>query len=192
MAGIRNMDDTEETEYKENVGWQENLFIFSGGVIFKKYLFLERGEGKEKERERNTVVWERNIYQVSLAHPKRGPGLQPRHVLWPGIELATSQFAGCHSIHWATPARAGGVIFNSCFIFYIQSFNEPCFHFHPCPFLPTVCSESVSGMSLLKHKPDHIIVCSVCSSFLYISNLQRRQNNGPQRCLRLQMELKVA
>ena len=35
-----------------------------------------------------------------------GPGLQPRHVSWLGIELATLWFTGWHSVHWATPARA--------------------------------------------------------------------------------------
>ena len=32
-------------------------------------LFLERGEGKDKERERNINVW------LPLAHPLQGPGL---------------------------------------------------------------------------------------------------------------------
>ena len=35
-----------------------------------------------------------------------GLGLQPRHEPWWGIEPATLWFAGQHSIHWATPARA--------------------------------------------------------------------------------------
>ena len=34
------------------------------------------------------------------------PGLQPRHVPWLGIELATLWFPGPHAIHRATPARA--------------------------------------------------------------------------------------
>ena len=38
--------------------------------------------------------------------PTWGPGPQPRHVPWLGIEPATLWFAGWHSIHWATPARA--------------------------------------------------------------------------------------
>ena len=40
------------------------------------YLFLERGEGKEKERERNICMW------LPLARPLLGarPGWQPRHV----------------------------------------------------------------------------------------------------------------
>ena len=39
-------------------------------------------------------------------HPYWGPGLQPRHVFWLGIEPATLWFIGGHSVHWVTPARA--------------------------------------------------------------------------------------
>ena len=38
--------------------------------------------------------------------PHWRPGLQPRHVSRLGIEPATLWFAGRHSVHWATPARA--------------------------------------------------------------------------------------
>ena len=69
------------------------------------YLFLERGEGKEKERNRNINVW------LLLYAPNWGPGLQPRHVPWLGIELAPICFAGRHSVLWATPAR-GHCVFN--------------------------------------------------------------------------------
>ena len=51
------------------------------------YLFLERGGGREKEREKSI-------------------GLQPGHAPWPGIEPATFGFASRHSIHGATPASA--------------------------------------------------------------------------------------
>ena len=61
------------------------------------YLCLERGEGKEKERERN-------IHARPLPH--WGPGPQPKHVSWLGIEPVTLWFAGQHSIHWATSVRA--------------------------------------------------------------------------------------
>ena len=40
-----------------------------------------------------------------------GPGLQPRHVPWLGIEPVTFWFAGQHSIHWATPTRASFMFF---------------------------------------------------------------------------------
>ena len=42
-----------------------------------------------------------------LSHsPFRAPGLQPRHMPWPGTELATLWRTGWHSIHWATQTRA--------------------------------------------------------------------------------------
>ena len=49
--------------------------------------------------------------------PHWGPGLQPRHVLWLGIEPVTLWFTGLHSDHWATPARC------------VQVFIWLCFHF---------------------------------------------------------------
>ena len=74
-----------------------NLFFFFKRFI---YLFLERGEGRKKERERNFNVW------LPLVHPPTGgPGLQPRHVPWLIIDLVTFCFTVRHSIHWATPAR---------------------------------------------------------------------------------------
>ena len=49
-----------------------NLFLFFKTFI---YLFLERGEGREREGERNINV------QLPLMRPLLwGPGLQPRHV----------------------------------------------------------------------------------------------------------------
>ena len=62
------------------------------------YLFLERGEEREKE--------ERNICGYLSCAPNWGSGLQPRHVPWLGIKPATLWLAGPCSIHWATPARA--------------------------------------------------------------------------------------
>ena len=43
---------------------------------------------------------------LPLTWPPLGPGPQPRHMPWLGIEPETLWFAGRHSIHWATPARA--------------------------------------------------------------------------------------
>ena len=45
--------------------------------------------------------------------PHWGPSLQPRHVPWPGIKPATLWFAGRHSVHWATPARALNSLFSN-------------------------------------------------------------------------------
>ena len=42
-----------------------------------------------------------------LSHvPYQGPGLQPRHVPWLGIEPVILWFTGQYSIQWATPVRA--------------------------------------------------------------------------------------
>ena len=69
-------------------------------VFYKVFsLFLEKGDVREKRREIALCG--------CLSHaPTWGPGLQPRHVSWVGLELVTPWFAGWHSIHWATPARA--------------------------------------------------------------------------------------
>ena len=63
--------------------------------IFLKILFLERGEGRAKERERNISVW----LPLMRPAPYREPGLQPRHVPQLGIKLETLWIAGRHSIH---------------------------------------------------------------------------------------------
>ena len=49
---------------------------------------------------------ETSVCGCLLHTPCWGPGLQPRHVPWPGIKPETLWFEGRHSIHWATPARA--------------------------------------------------------------------------------------
>ena len=51
--------------------------------------------------------------------PYWGPGPQPRHVPWLGIEPVTLGFSGWCSVHWATLARADGgnfykLAFNCC------------------------------------------------------------------------------
>ena len=51
--------------------------------------------------------------------PYWGPGPQPRHVPWLGIEPVTLGFSGWCSVHWATRARADGgnfykLTFNCC------------------------------------------------------------------------------
>ena len=50
-----------------------------------------------------------------------GPGLQPRHVPWLGIEPVTLWLAGQHALHWATPASVEILYFEDtsrilCFI----------------------------------------------------------------------------
>ena len=83
--------------------------------FFKKdfiYLFLERGKGKEKERERNINVW------LPLEHHALGTWPTTQNVPWLGIELATLWLTGPRSIHWATPARADFILFNSQVTFH--------------------------------------------------------------------------
>ena len=58
---------------------------------------------------------------------KWGPGLQPRHVPWLGIKLATFWFAGLHSIHWPTPARVLMTFYGtnfSCSFTHNKCFNS--------------------------------------------------------------------
>ena len=59
-------------------------------VFFKKrfYLFILR-EREEREEGRETLVCERYIDQLPLAHPLLGTWPQPRHVPWLGIKPAT-------------------------------------------------------------------------------------------------------
>ena len=64
------------------------IFIYSLLKILFIYLFFEE-RGREGERGRETSVWERNIDPLPLAHAlNRGQNAQPRHLPWPGIELA--------------------------------------------------------------------------------------------------------
>ena len=56
----------------------------------------------EEEWERNISVWLHLMCPTYTAEP----GPQPRRVPWLGIQPATLWFAGRHSIHWATSARA--------------------------------------------------------------------------------------
>ena len=72
------------------------LFLFLNYLFF--YLFLNKGEGREKGRKTSMCGC------LSCA-PYWRPDLQTRHMTWLGIEPVTLCFSGLHSIHWATPAR---------------------------------------------------------------------------------------
>ena len=67
------------------------------------YLFLGRGEGRERGRETSMCA-------CLLCAPYWGSGLPPRHVPWLGIKPVTLWFAGQCAIYWATPARDRDVL----------------------------------------------------------------------------------
>ena len=81
------------------------IFIFNIRTILKYFLnilFIYFREGKGgRKRGRET-----SMCGCLSCVPRWGPGLQPRHVPWLGIELVPLWFAGQSSIHWATAARA--------------------------------------------------------------------------------------
>ena len=86
-----------------------NLYPFFIWImwVFKKrwfvYLFISRERGKEGERGTETSI-------SCLSHILNwGPGPQPSHVLWPGIEPAIFQSAGWCSNRWGTPVRVNNV-----------------------------------------------------------------------------------
>ena len=75
--------------------------------IFKDFIYFWEGEGgREGEREK-----EKHQCVVVSRISNWGPGSQPSHVPWLGIEPATLWFAGLHSIHWATPVRTTAALF---------------------------------------------------------------------------------
>ena len=85
------------------VTWETHQGIIIRLILFKKdfiYLFLKRGEGKEKERERSINVW------LPLTHPMLGTWFTTQACALTGNQPATLWFTGWHSIHWAAPARA--------------------------------------------------------------------------------------
>ena len=103
--------------------------IFTHLVIasefFKKYfvyLVLERGEKREKERERNINVW------LPLVHPL----LETWPVPWQGIKPATLWFTGQHSIHWATPVRAASVYLTAAWWEWIRGICPESNTHYPC------------------------------------------------------------
>ena len=92
--------------YSGQSSWLLRCDIYACRFLKKYiYLFLERGEEKEKERERN--IWcERGPLIGCLSHStNRGSGPQPRHM--PDWESNWQPFSDwLHPTHWATPVRA--------------------------------------------------------------------------------------
>ena len=64
--------------YTSKAEYWKSLFFKKKKKKKKDYLFLERGEGREKERE--TSMHEININWLPLAHPKTGTWPATQHV----------------------------------------------------------------------------------------------------------------
>ena len=94
------------------------LILFLNDFI---YLFLDTGREGERQEEKHQCEREASVGCLSHS-PNQGP-TQPRHVPWPGIELATLWFASQHSIHWVPQARAVSWLFMTNMYFY-ESINS--------------------------------------------------------------------
>ena len=82
------------------------IYLFIYPHLKTCLLILERGEGTEKEKKTNIDAREKHQLVASCMHPWQGLNLQPRHMSWLGIELATFHFTRRCPSNWATPARA--------------------------------------------------------------------------------------
>ena len=108
--------------------WYSPLVLLIFPPLYKIsfiYLFSERRERREKERERNINVWEIHRSVATRTPLTRDLHPQPRRVPWLGIEQVTFGFTGQHTVHWATLARA---------IFSPLDCTNLCVHAHTCVF----------------------------------------------------------
>ena len=116
-------------------------FSFSWkNFLFKKYfiyLFLERGEGRERGRETS-------MCGCLLCAPYWGPGQQPRHVRWLGIKL--SDLLVCRpALNPPSHSSQGWKIFFDIFysmglllinvLNFVCFFNNSLFHLHSLFFI---------------------------------------------------------
>ena len=87
----------DRTEFACDFGWVSFFFLFF--KIF--YLFLDRGEEREKERERNINVW------LPLIRPLLGTWPATQACVLTGNPTSDPLLQSQCSIHRATPARVG-------------------------------------------------------------------------------------
>ena len=94
------------------------ILVFCQWIIFFfkiLFLFIFRERGREVEREGEKHQCERGTSIACPLHTcSRGPGQQPGHVPWPGMEPVTIWFARRHPIHWATPVKTILCSFKFC------------------------------------------------------------------------------
>ena len=118
------------------------------------YLFLERGEGREKERERNITVREKHWSVASLTCPDQGPNLQPSHVPWPRIKRAAFHFAEWRPTNWATVVRElcnNFCLLRICNIVCIIAFGAVN-HARSCPEAANICSTFICAIKFILNK----------------------------------------
>ena len=84
--------------------WIVGVFSF----FFLNTLFIFREMGKEGEREGETSMCEIHD-QLPLTHPQPGTWPAPQPHALTGNRTGELSVCRRHSVHWATPARAGGV-----------------------------------------------------------------------------------
>ena len=114
--------------------------------FLKDFIYFQR-KGKEGKKGEKHGCARRLTLVGCLSHtPSQGPGLQSRHVPWLGIELVTFRFAGWHSIHWATPARA------QLSFLLLSPLSQ--LTYSPFPNLPSHCALGLgTPILLLAHNP---------------------------------------
>ena len=131
------------------------------------FFYTERGREGRKEGEKHQSV-------ASCTHPVQGWNLQPIHMSWPGIELATFRFAGWCPTNWATPVKAGCLLLSWVSFLQVSLPEDLANNHHLCHESPLSLKEAVKCGSLPGYSaaPQNTGVCS--------------GSHGPGLCLKLQ------